>query len=255
MKKSQNSEKSIFYKKINRISKNASSIKKIDTSSNINYPLIINGKNNTYQNSKENNLSNTSNKANSPNKNKEMLKRKNSYKFVFSVPKIKDKSSQAITSLENISKIKKLSPKDILMKRVSRFLFSKKNLKLKLKDGLETDNFMHISSNTNNDNSINLLNYKQIHNLNFSSLNENTNLASIVHTTRSFSNNNNSTKLNKFKYKLFKYSLSKQKSKIEKLLYDIKKSEMMEIRKINLKLLKLKAKTFNSKSKKKDIKS
>ena len=235
MKKIQNSEKSIFYKKINRISKNASSIKKIDTSSNINYPLIINGKNNTYQNSKENNLSNTSNKANSPNKNKEMLKRKNSYKFVFSVPKIKDKSSQAITSLENISKIKKLSPKDILMKRVN--------------------NFMHISSNTNNGNSINLLNYKQIHNLNFSSLNENTNLASIVHTTRSFSNNNNSTKLNKFKYKLFKYNLSKQKSKIEKLLYDIKKSEMMEIRKINLKLLKLKAKTFNSKSKKNDIKS
>ena len=114
---------------------------------------------------------------------------------------------------------------------------------------------MHISNNSNNDNSINLENYKKIYDLNFSSLNEKTNLVSIPHTTRSFIDNNHTTKLNKFKYKLFKFNLSKQKKKIEKLLYDIKKSEMMEIRKINLKLLKLKVKSYKSKDKKKDIKN
>ena len=252
MKKKHNSEKTIFYKKINRISKNNLNLKNINSSNNINYPLIINGKNNTYQNSKE---SITSKKANSLKKYKNMFKRKNSYKFVFSVPKLKEKISQAVTSLESENKIKKLSPKDILMKRVSKFLFSKKNLKLKLKEDLEKDNFMHISSNSNNDNSINLVNYKQIHKLNFSSLNEKPNFASIAYTTRNFFDNNSPTKLNKFKCKLFKYNLSKQKNKIEKLLIDIKKSELMEIRKINLKLLKLKAKSYNSKAKKNDIKS
>ena len=255
MKENHNSEKTIFYKKINSMSKNKLSIKKIDSSNNLNYPLIINGKNNTYQNSKENNLSITSKKENFQKKNKEIFKRKNSYKFVFSVQKLKETKSQAITSLDNESKIKKLSPKDILMKRVSKFLFSKKYLKHKLKEDLEKDNFMHISNNSNNDNSINLENYKKIYDLNFSSLNEKTNLVSIPHTTRSFIDNNHTTKLNKFKYKLFKYNLSKQKKKIEKLLYDIKKSEMMEIRKINLKLLKLKVKSYKSKDKKKDIKN
>ena len=252
MKNSQSYEKTFFNKKINRFNKKTSSVKKIDSSNNVNYPLIINRKNNTYQNSKEN-LNISSNKTNSPKKTKEIFKRENSFNYAFPNPRVKEKKVQVMTSQENESFIKKISPKDILMRRVSKFLFSKKKLKSKLKEKLEKDNFMQISNNSNN--SFNLINYKRIKNLKFLSLNETPNMVSVAHTTRNFIANNNSTKLNKFKCKLFKYNLSKQKNKIEKLLLDIKKSELMEIRLINQKLLKLKAKTFNSKTKKNDLKN
>ena len=241
MKKSQTSDKESYFKKINRFHKNLSSIKLSNNPNILKYPLIVKGKNIKYQNSKEN-LSILSNKTHRYKNN-----------ILFSTPRTKEETIQTISSQEGEKKIIKKSPKDLLIKNVSKFLFSKKVLKVKLNTKSENKN--NFSNYSNNTNSFNLVKYKQIPNIKFSLYNEKPNLVSVAQTTRNFIANNYTTNINAFKYKLFKYDLIKQKRKIDKFLYNIKKSQMIEMREINQKLLRFKVKPYNSKSTTNDLKN
>ena len=130
---------------------------------------------------------------------------------------------------------------------MNKFLFDKKLKKVKSNGYFDRQIIVNSYNNTFNNSSFNK-----------TSLNKFTNAKKSIKekkfdlTNKKFStliNDNYNSNLIKFKNQVFKYNLFKRKRKLDKLLYNIKKSEVMEIRKMNNDLSIKKAKCLNQKHK------
>lgn len=245
MKKRQNSDRIIFYKKINIFKKTNPNKTRLDNNNRtFLYPMIIKIKKYNFQNSpgKFTSYTNTNNKYEYSNfSNKDRIN--NIFNLINNSPNTQEKQIQTNILPKNIDKINKDKKKQLLMKKISKFLFSKK-----LKTNFEKTSLSHISNYSNINNSFNTSKYKSIPNIKYSIKNEKS-----ILTTKKISNfvkNNYITNLTKFNHQVFKYHLFKRKRKFDQLLYDIKKSEVIEEMKINQDLAILKAKSSNSKHKK-----
>ena len=245
MKNRQNSDKTIFYNKKNIFNQYNISKKNIEKSNSFLLPFVVKGKKIKYRNDNEN-LTYLKNNINNyeTHKKVETLKNVKSSNYVFNARNTSEKEIQTSSLIKTLSNYyDDEKTKKILIKKANKFLFSKKILKAKLNTKSEIKNLFDISNNSLNNNSFNLFKYRPIPNINLASYKSKSNVNTLTQTARKFIENNYTTNLNRFKSKVFKYNIFKQKRKIDKLLYNIKKSEVMEIRKINNDLSLLKAKT------------
>ena len=245
MKNRQNSDKTIFYNKKNIFKQYNISKKNLENSNSFLLPYVVKGNKIKYRNDNENLSFLTNNIINYETCGYvETLKNIKSSNYALNELNTSEKKIQtssllkALTNYYTVEKTKKL-----LIKKAYKFLFSKKILKAKLNTKTERKNLFDISNNSLNNNSFNLLKYRPIPNINITSNKLKSNVNTLTQTARKFIENNYTTNLNRFKSKVFKYNLFKQKRKIDKLLYNIKKSEVMETRKIKNDLSHLKAQT------------
>ena len=233
MKRRQNSDKTIFYKKLNIFNKSNRTQKLLDNKNSFLCPLIINEKNLKHQNLREDfpNITNRKNRIQHFNIF-ETYQTNNSYNSLYHNPFTQEKKIQTNNIYNFFQRNKEDKSKELLFKKINKFLFSKK-----------------INKNTiNNINSFNKTRYKSIPNIKYVISKEKTILAS--KKLNKFISDNYITNITKFNYQLFKYNLFKRKRKFDKLLYNMRKSEVKEIRKINNDLCISKAKCENSKIKK-----
>lgn len=233
MKRRQNSDRTIFYKKLNIFNKSNRTQKILDNKNSFLCPLIINEKNLKHQNLREDfpNITNRKNRIQHFNIF-ETYQTNNSYNSLYHNPFTQEKKIQTNNIYNSFQRNKEDKSKELLFKKINKFLFSKK-----------------INKNTiNNINSFNITRYKSIPNIKYVISKEKTILAS--KKLNKFISDNYITNITKFNYQLFKYNLFKRKKKFDKLLYNMRKSEVKEIRKINNDLCISKAKCENSKIKK-----
>ena len=233
MKRRQNSDRTIFYKKLNIFNKSNRTQKLLDNKNSFLCPLIINEKNLKHQNLREDfpNITNRKNRIQHFNIF-ETYQTNNSYNSLYHNPFTQEKKIQTNNIYNSFQRNKEDKSKELLFKKINKFLFSKK-----------------INKNTiNNINSFNITRYKSIPNIKYVISKEKTILAS--KKLNKFISDNYITNITKFNYQLFKYNLFKRKRKFDKLLYNMRKSEVKEIRKINNDLCISKAKCENSKIKK-----
>ena len=233
MKRRQNSDRTIFYKKLNIFNKSNRTQKILDNKNSFLCPLIINEKNLKHQNLREDfpNITNRKNRIQHFNIF-ETYQTNNSYNSLYHNPFTQEKKIQTNNIYNSFQRNKEDKSKELLFKKINKFLFSKK-----------------INKNTiNNINSFNITRYKSIPNIKYVISKEKTILAS--KKLNKFISDNYITNITKFNYQLFKYNLFKRKRKFDKLLYNMRKSEVKEIRKINNDLCISKAKCENSKIKK-----
>ena len=233
MKRRQNSDRTIFYKKLNIFDKSNRTQKILDNKNSFLCPLIINEKNLKHQNLREDfpNITNRKNRIQHFNIF-ETYQTNNSYNSLYHNPFTQEKKIQTNNIYNSFQRNKEDKSKELLFKKINKFLFSKK-----------------INKNTiNNINSFNITRYKSIPNIKYVISKEKTILAS--KKLNKFISDNYITNITKFNYQLFKYNLFKRKRKFDKLLYNMRKSEVSEIRKINNDLCISKAKCENSKIKK-----
>jgi len=248
MKRRQNSDRTIFYKKLNIFDKGNRAQKRLNDKNIFLYPLIINEKNNKYQNLKENfpSIINGKNRIQHFN-NFETSKINNFYNSSYHSPFTQEKKIQTNNLYNSIYINKKDKSKELLFKKINKFLFSKKINKNTINNITERNSIFNISNYSPNYNSFNTTKYKSISNIKYAFNKEKSNL-----TTKKYNKfiaNNYVTNITKFNYQLFKYNLFKRKRKFDKLLYNMRKSEVSEIRKINNDLCISKAKCENSKNK------
>ena len=249
MKRRQNSDRTIFYKKLNIFNKSNRTQKLLDNKNSFLCPLIINEKNLKHQNLREDfpNITNRKNRIQHFNIF-ETYQTNNSYNSLYHNPFTQEKKIQTNNIYNSFQRNKEDKSKELLFKKINKFLFSKKINKNTINNITERNNFFNNSNYSPNYNSFNITRYKSIPNIKYVISKEKTILAS--KKLNKFISDNYITNITKFNYQLFKYNLFKRKRKFDKLLYNMRKSEVKEIRKINNDLCISKAKCENSKIKK-----
>ena len=264
MKRRQNSDRSIFYKKENIFNK----INKIKKGKDSNFsflcPLIINNFDNInclniqsfnskFKKLKKNVTSNSNDKNKWKFKNKFYTYKNKTLYNLHNLSNTQEKQIQTTNITQTNSKKEEEKAKEnpikneLLFKKVNEFLFSKKLIKVKSNSYFDRKIIFNTSNNTFNNNSFNTTSLNPITNIKNSLKERKFDL-----TNKKFCklvNDNYSSNLIKFKNQIFKYNLFKRKRKLDKLLYNIKKSEVMEMRKINNDLSITKAKCLNRKHK------
>jgi hypothetical protein len=246
MKRRENSEKILFYKKLNKYNKTNHFRKRLDDTNPSLWPLIINRKN-KYDNSKiDSILQSTNDKKDKYINNRNTLKTKNSFTLLFSMPNKNEKIIQTNIVQKSLMKNNKDRLKELLIKKVNKFLFSKRTLKSKLNLNTEKTSSFNISNHTPQNNSFNFLKQEQIQNYKYF-YNNKPNLASLSKKNYKFKSNEYILNLNQLNNQIFRNYMYKQKRKFDKLLLNIKKSLSDEVRKINNDLSFTKAKNCNSK--------
>ena len=244
MKRKQKSERIIFYKKLNILKKYNKNDQKLDSIKLC--PLIINAKILNTQNSKRllTSYSNDNNIFKYP-----TILNASEKKIINNLINLPSNTQEKQIQTNILQKIIHKNEKDrnnkLLIKKVNKFLFSKKNLNNQFNSNSEKNHLFDISNFSLKNNSFNITKYRKIPNIKYSLKNVKAAL-----TTKKFNKyilSNYQTNLTKFNHQIFKYHLFKQKRKFEKLLYNMKKSEVLEQIKINKDLSVSKAKVSNSK--------
>ena len=245
MKNRQNSDRTIFQKKINIFNKikntkdnNFSTLCPIVinnfNSINIKKVQSNNAKNSKFKRLQKNIIFNSKDENKWKIKNKFYIYKNKTFYKLNRLLSTQEKQIQTINITQTNNRNEEEKEKEnhlknkLLFKKVNKFLFDKKLKKVK--------------SNSYFDRQIIVNSYikKSIKEKKFDLTNKK--FSTLI-------NDNYNSNLIKFKNQVFKYNLFKRKRKLDKLLYNIKKSEVMEIRKMNNDLSIKKAKCLNQKHK------
>ena len=264
MKNRQNSDRTIFQKKINIFNKikntkdnNFSTLCPIVinnfNSINIKKVQSNNAKNSKFKRLQKNIIFNSKDENKWKIKNKFYIYKNKTFYKLNRLLSTQEKQIQTINITQTNNRNEEEKEKEnhlknkLLFKKVNKFLFDKKLKKVKSNSYFDRQSIVNSYNNTFNNSSFNK-----------TSLNKFTNAKKSIKekkfdlTNKKFStliNDNYNSNLIKFKNQVFKYNLFKRKRKMDKLLYNIKKSEVMEIRKMNNDLSIKKAKCLNQKHK------
>ena len=189
MKRRQNSDRTIFYKKLNFFwvkhkkynifNKSNRTQKLLDNKNSFLCPLIINEKNLKHQNLREDfpNITNRKNRIQHFNIF-ETYQTNNSYNSLYHNPFTQEKKIQTNNIYNSFQRNKEDKSKELLFKKINKFLFSKKINKNTINNITERNNFFNNSNYSPNYNSFNITRYKSIPNIKYVISKEKTILAS-----------------------------------------------------------------------------